>query len=106
MQQVGGATGSIGDPSGRSTERNALEPHELQHNVERITAQIHAFYTRLDEWSAAAKSERHAADGAAATRGELHVCNNQEWYAGVGVLDFLRDTGKYMRLGNMLAKER
>ncbi|GFZ51647.1 hypothetical protein JCM24511_09414 [Saitozyma sp. JCM 24511] len=43
---IGGATGSIGDPSGRSTERIALEPHDLERNIRGITDQVHRFFER------------------------------------------------------------
>ncbi|KAL9936025.1 hypothetical protein V8E36_004867 [Tilletia maclaganii] len=47
---VGGATGSIGDPSGRSTERSALARHELEHNLEGITSQLCDFFERAANW--------------------------------------------------------
>ncbi|KAL7419042.1 tyrosyl-tRNA synthetase [Cryptotrichosporon argae] len=123
---IGGATGSIGDPSGRSTERQALDPAALQHNVDGITAQIHRFFRRAGEYAErrrgglvepGARSAPRAADripaagGGRADRameikeGEVHVVNNLEWTRDVTLLDFLRDVGKLARVGVMLQRD-
>jgi len=85
---IGGATGMIGDPSGRSEERNLLSPEELAANVAGVEAQIRRI---LGSGSGAAA--RH------------HVVNNAEWMRGVGYLEFLRDVGKHVPLSQMLAKD-
>jgi tyrosyl-tRNA synthetase len=82
---VGGATGMIGDPSGRSEERNLLSAAELAANVAGVTRQIGAVL------------------GSAGQR--VHVVNNADWMTGVGYLEFLRDVGKHVPLGQMLAKD-
>lgn len=97
--QIGGATGSIGDPSGRSTERNALAPDVLDRNVAAITAQVERFFDRGCAFALAKQTQRIEA-------GELKVLNNRDWYEGVGVLDFLRDVGKYARVNTMMARDR
>lgn len=84
---AGGATGMIGDPSGRSEERNLLDREALRHNVERITAQL----GRLLDFE----------PGPCAAQ----LVNNADWTEPVGVLDFLRDVGKYVNVNQMLAKE-
>jgi tyrosyl-tRNA synthetase len=82
---AGGATGFIGDPGGRSSERNLLSAEEVEHNVERIRAQIRQFVDLSD--------------------GRGLLVNNIDWTAGLGVLDFLRDIGKHFPVNVMLAKE-
>jgi tyrosyl-tRNA synthetase len=82
---VGGATGMIGDPSGRSEERNLLSPDELAANIAGVERQIR---------------------GVLASTGQtVHVVNNADWMRGVGYLEFLRDVGKHVPLGQMLGKD-
>jgi len=82
---VGGATGMIGDPSGRSEERNLLSPDELAANIAGVERQIRAVL--------------------AGTGQPVHVVNNADWMRGVGYLEFLRDVGKHVPLSQMLAKD-
>ncbi len=82
---VGGATGMIGDPSGRSEERNLLSPDELAANVAGVERQIRAILET--------------------TGRTVHVVNNADWMRGVGYLEFLRDVGKHVPLSQMLAKD-
>jgi tyrosyl-tRNA synthetase len=82
---VGGATGMIGDPSGRSEERNLLSADELAANIAGVERQIR---------------------GVLASTGQtVHVVNNADWMRGVGYLEFLRDVGKHVPLGQMLGKD-
>jgi tyrosyl-tRNA synthetase len=82
---AGGATGMVGDPSGRSEERNLLDDATLDHNVARIKEQISRIVV-LD-------------DG----RGEL--VDNRDWTQPISVLEFLRDVGKHVTVNQMLARE-
>jgi tyrosyl-tRNA synthetase len=84
---VGGATGMIGDPSGKSEERNLLSVETLAQNVAAMQAQMRAF---LDFDS-----------GAAGAR----LVNNYDWMRGFSYLDFLRDVGKNFPVNVMLAKD-
>ena len=88
---AGGATGMVGDPSGRSEERNLLDQNELSSNVAAVAAQLKSFL-RFD-----AESKK---DGKAAL-----LVDNREWTVEVNILDFLRDVGKHVTVGTMLAKE-
>ena len=98
---VGGATGSIGDPSGRSSERPILSPEELQLNVEGITAQIRGFFARAgDVTSNQGDDQWHH------QRSDVRIMNNLDWFGSINLLDFLRDTGKLARVSAMLSKER
>lgn len=83
---VGGATGMIGDPSGKSKERNLQSKEKLHENTESIRAQLERFLDLSDP-----------------SKGEL--LNNYDWIAPMGVLDFLRDYGKLFPINYMLSKE-
>lgn len=84
---AGGATGMVGDPSGRSEERNLLDRDALRHNVECIERQLQRLLD-FDPGPCQAK-----------------LVNNADWTDGVGVLDFLRDVGKHVTVQQMLAKD-
>jgi tyrosyl-tRNA synthetase len=90
---IGGATGMIGDPSGRSEERNLLSADELAANVAGVERQIRAVLAAAGPATVAA------------ARGAVHVVNNADWMRGVGYLEFLRDVGKHVPLSQMLAKD-
>lgn len=97
---IGGATGSIGDPSGRSTERSFLSPAELERNVASITAQVQRFFERGEAYVA-----RHGGS-LGKGKGRLSVVNNLEWTRDVSLLDFLRSVGKMARVNVMMARDR
>lgn len=103
MNKIGGATGSIGDPSGRSTERNALDAEQLEHNVKCITAQVHRFFER---GLAYADKRRNQAESSTSGRGTVQVLNNYEWFKGIKLLDFLRTVGRDSRVNVMLSRDR
>ena len=81
---AGGATGMVGDPSGRSEERNLLEAASLAANVAAIKGQISQVLGPEGPWV---------------------LVDNMEWTAPVRLLDFLRDVGKHATVGQMLARE-
>jgi tyrosyl-tRNA synthetase len=87
---VGGATGRVGDPSGKSTERPVLDDETLERN----TAGIAALLGRL-----------LVGDAPGGGGGSPVVMNNIEWFGGLSLLDFLRDVGKHARVSVMLAKD-
>ncbi|SJX62166.1 probable tyrosyl-tRNA synthetase, mitochondrial precursor [Sporisorium reilianum f. sp. reilianum] len=102
---VGGATGSIGDPSGRSSERNALDRHTLEGNVEAIKGQLGKFFDNVQEWYGV-EPERTAAVGEGVGLGMgVRMLNNHDWMSGVSLLDFLGSVGRHARLTQMLARE-
>jgi tyrosyl-tRNA synthetase len=84
---VGGATGMVGDPSGKSKERNLLSEEELNKNLNGITAQLEKF---LDF-----KSENNPAE----------VVNNFDWFKNFSFLGFIRDVGKYITVNYMMSKD-
>jgi tyrosyl-tRNA synthetase len=84
---VGGATGMVGDPSGKSKERNLLDEKELNHNLACVQKQLEQF---LDFDCGENSAE---------------VVNNHEWFNGLSFLDFIRDVGKHISINYMLAKD-
>src|SRR5688572_18325028 len=84
---VGGGTGMIGDPSGKSAERSLLSTEEIDANARGMRAQLERF---LDF-----KASPNAA----------RMINNADWLRKIGLLEFLRDTGKHFTVNYMLAKE-
>lgn len=84
---VGGATGMVGDPSGKSQERNLLSEELLQHNLESQKRQLEKF---LDFNC----GERSA-----------EIVNNYDWFKNLSFLEFIRDVGKHISINYMLAKD-
>lgn len=87
---AGGATGMVGDPSGRSEERNLLDDDILDHNVACIKSQLGRIVD-LD------------GDDSGASRGAL--VDNRDWTQPITILEFLRDVGKHVTVNQMLARE-
>lgn len=85
---IGGATGMIGDPSGKSSERNLLNEETLRHNQNCIKAQLAKF---LD-------FESNAPNAA-------ELVNNYDWMKDYSFLDFIRDIGKHLTVNYMMAKD-
>lgn len=84
---VGGATGLIGDPSGKNSERTLLTTEEIQYNLSLIKPQLELF---LDFDSGNLSAE---------------IVNNMDWFKNVNMVSFLRDIGKYLTLNYMMAKD-
>ena len=84
---VGGGTGLIGDPSGKTAERQLLTPERVEENVEGIRKQV-ARFLDFDN-----------------TINPARVVNNGEWLTKLGAIDFMRDVGKHFTINAMLAKE-
>lgn len=83
---IGGATGTIGDPSGRTTERQLQTMETVQHNVDSLTRQMEKLF-------------------AVDTDNTLTLVNNYDWTHNLTLLDFLRDFGKFFNINTMLAKD-
>ena len=84
---VGGATGMVGDPSGKSKERNLLSADILEHNLKCVQKQLARF---LDFDCGENSAE---------------IVNNFDWFKGFGFLDFIRDVGKHISVNYMMAKD-
>lgn len=85
---VGGATGMVGDPSGKSEERNMLSEEVLQKNVAGVKAQLERFLDFTPGMPNAAE-----------------LVNNFDWFKNVSFLDFIRDAGKHITVNYMMAKD-
>ncbi len=84
---VGGATGMVGDPSGKSQERNLLDAETLDHNVSCVKVQLEKF---LDFDCGENSAE---------------MVNNYDWFKDMPFLDFIRDVGKHITVNYMMAKD-
>ena len=84
---VGGATGMVGDPSGKDAERQLMDLDTLRHNENCIKKQLEHFL------------DFEAKDNAA------EMVNNYDWFKEISFLDFLRDVGKHITISYMLGKE-
>ncbi|MBS1666944.1 MAG: tyrosine--tRNA ligase [Bacteroidetes bacterium] len=85
---VGGATGMVGDPSGKSEERNLLDEDTLRKNLAGVKAQLEKFLD-FDP------SRTNAAE----------IANNYDWFSQMGFLHFIRDVGKHITVNYMMAKD-
>ena len=85
---VGGATGMVGDPSGKSEERNLLNEDTLQKNIAGVRMQLEKYLDfSIDRKNAA------------------EIVNNYDWFKGLGFIDFLRDVGKHITVNYMMSKD-
>jgi tyrosyl-tRNA synthetase len=85
---VGGATGLIGDPSGKSQERNLLDAQQVEHNLEGIKENLSRFI-----------------DFDPASKNPAIMVNNYDWFKNFTFIDLLRDVGRYFRISVMMSKE-
>jgi tyrosyl-tRNA synthetase len=85
---LGGATGMVGDPSGKSEERNLLDEHTLNHNLQCIRKQLEKYL-----------------DFNQAVPNAAEMVNNYEWFREMHFLDFIRDVGKHITVNYMMAKD-
>ena len=85
---VGGATGMVGDPSGKSEERNLLSEDILLHNQEGVRKQLERFL-----------------DFDASKKNAAVMVNNYDWFKEINFLSFIRDAGKYITVNYMMAKD-
>jgi len=88
---AGGATGMVGDPSGKSAERNLQTPEQVEHNIGSVKQQLAKFL----EFDAAKTPNQNPA----------RLVNNADWTAPMSYLDFLREVGKFFTVNWMVAKE-
>ncbi len=84
---VGGATGMVGDPSGKSAERNLLDEETLAKNIAGVQGQLERFIDFSDAESGA------------------ELVNNYDWMKDISLIDFVRDTGKHITVNYMMAKD-
>lgn len=85
---IGGATGMIGDPTGKSAERNLLDNETLQKNIAGVRKQLEKFL-----------------DFSEAKPNKAELINNYDWFKDFNFLDFIRDVGKHITINYMLSKD-
>ena len=85
---IGGATGMVGDPSGRSDERNLLDEETLNKNIKGVKAQLERFLDFNDTSENAAQ-----------------LVNNYDWMKEISLIEFVRDVGKHISVNYMMAKD-
>ncbi len=85
---VGGATGMVGDPSGKSEERNLLNEETLLKNIAGVRKQLEKYL-----------------DFSAEIKNSAEIVNNYDWFKGLGFIDFLRDVGKHITVNYMMSKD-
>lgn len=85
---VGGATGMVGDPSGKSDERNLLDEDSLRRNVEGIRSQLEKYIDFNPEHPYSAR-----------------IVNNYDWFRDISFIHFLRDVGKHITVNYMMSKD-
>jgi len=85
---IGGATGMVGDPSGKSAERNLLDEATLAKNIAGVKAQLERFLDFDD-----------------ASENKAELVNNYDWMKDISLIDFVRDTGKHITVNYMMAKD-
>lgn len=85
---VGGATGMVGDPSGKSAERNLLDEDTLAKNIVGVKEQLARFL-----------------DFDSSSKNPAELVNNYDWMKDISLIDFVRDTGKHITVNYMMAKD-
>lgn len=85
---IGGATGMVGDPSGKSQERNMLPIEQINHNLQCIKSQLSKFLSFEDT-----------------LHNKAEIVNNYDWFQPITFLDFIRDVGKHITVNYMLSKD-
>ncbi|KAH7926736.1 hypothetical protein BV22DRAFT_1086469 [Leucogyrophana mollusca] len=95
---IGGATGLVGDPSGRMTERALSEQAQIELNTLKLTEAIQKFFSRATEYALDKFPSKSSPQ-------ELQILNNIDWLRNLNLLEFLRSTGVHFRVNHMLAKE-
>ncbi|XP_051155675.1 tyrosine--tRNA ligase, mitochondrial isoform X1 [Leptopilina boulardi] len=92
---IGGATGLIGDPSGRNTERDQIEEVLIKENVASIKKNIETIFDNHEKYFW--KDPNYKLK-------PIKIVNNNDWYNGVNVIEFIQRVGKHFRLGTMLGR--
>lgn len=96
---VGGATGAVGDPSGRTTERAAMEEQTRLDNVSKIKQQMEHFFNN------GVRYVKYLSTSKVIEEGRIQSKNNYDWWKDVTLLEFLAKYGRHIRVGQMLARD-
>lgn len=101
--KIGGATGRVGDPSGRTTERKSADIKQVEDNVVKLTENIQSFFCRAQEYARGRLQEYGLP---IPPMRSPQVLSNLEWHEKFTMLDFLQYVGKRVRVNTMLNRER
>uniref|UniRef100_A0A7S3R7S5 Tyrosine--tRNA ligase n=1 Tax=Dunaliella tertiolecta TaxID=3047 RepID=A0A7S3R7S5_DUNTE len=101
---LGGATGRVGDPSGRSSERPILTEEKIEGNVKAIGQLLDDILRRNSQQGASSSSSSSSSQDGPPLR-DVKVVNNLDWFGPMSFLAFLREVGKFARVGTMLSKD-
>ncbi len=104
---VGGATGSVGDPSGRTTERTQMDTDVKDQNAIKIRSQMEEFFNNGMNYAVSRGFQvaKENADTNGKYKGSAVTKNNYEWWKNITMLDFLANYGKYFRVNTMIARD-
>ena len=100
--QIGGATGLVGDPSGKTEERTPLGKEKAVDNVESLTRAVDGFVASALEYG----SRRLTSSQIRVPSSIPKVSNNAEWLASLGLLEFLTKAGRHERVPTMISRDR
>ncbi|KAK8916107.1 hypothetical protein KSP39_PZI022292 [Platanthera zijinensis] len=101
---IGGATGRIGDPSGKTLERPELDVETIEKNSAEIRASVYKILHRADTYIHSPNDEILNSDSTDSSN-SCEILDNFDWWKDIKLLDFLREVGRYARVGTMMAKE-
>ena len=99
---IGGATGLIGDPSGKSVERKLLPKEEIKMNIDGIEKTLRTVVENIGEYL---KNEKELEIGKNGFDGQFSIENNANFYEKLNVIEFIRDFGKHFKMQVLLNKE-
>jgi len=98
---MGGATGLVGDPSGRKLEREPADAQQVESNINSISAAVRKFFTRALQYA-----QRRAPAGITLEVTPPILQSNITWHQGFGMLEFLRTVGIHARVNAMISRDR
>jgi tyrosyl-tRNA synthetase len=93
---IGGATGAIGDPSGKSTERAVIDSETINRNSDSIKTQLEKLFSNAIPY---------ANRRGFSTPNPIQFVNNLEWFKEISLLEFISNVGRHFRVNSMVAKE-
>ena len=97
---IGGATGLVGDPSGRVTEREQADVGRVERNVSLLEQSVQAFFKSTTNYAKQRGLDQHCSPSE-----DIRVLSNLEWHKDMGLLQFLRTVGTHVRVNTMLSRE-
>lgn len=102
---IGGATGRIGDPSGKTSERPELDLETIEKNSVEIKALVYKILHRANTEIQHSLSDEILNSDSKVSSNFCEILDNFDWWKDIKLLDFLREVGRYARVGTMMAKE-